>query len=62
MRVTQTCSWCHEPNDVETHTNGRKTFCWSCGHRADVPRVQCDCRVCRQHGIPKAPASVRPAA
>ena len=45
MKVTLSCSWCHEPNDASLV--GRKVYCWSCAHRADVPRVQCDCRKCR---------------
>ncbi len=45
MKVTVTCSWCHEGN--EKPRGVLKVFCWSCGHRADVPRVQCDCRKCR---------------
>lgn len=40
MKVT--CSWCHELNDVST---GR--FCTRCGHRADLPRMECDCPRCR---------------
>ena len=44
-----TCSWCHELNKLR-HDGGR-VFCWSCGHRADVPRVQCDCRKCRTSSI-----------
>jgi hypothetical protein len=41
--MIQTCSWCHEPNDV---SSGR-TFCARCGHRADLPRLGCDCKECR---------------
>lgn len=43
IRITVNCSWCHEANELD----GRKVYCWSCGHRADVPRVECDCRKCR---------------
>lgn len=43
-RVFVSCSWCHESNQVQC---GRKVYCWSCGHRGDVPRVECDCRKCR---------------
>jgi hypothetical protein len=35
------CSWCHEINDL-----GQFTYCATCGHRADRPRVDCDCEVC----------------
>lgn len=45
MKLSVTCSWCHEPNDLRKDHG--KVFCWNCGHRADVPRVQCDCRKCR---------------
>ena len=48
------CSWCHESSDAQA---GRKLFCWSCGHRADVPRMECDCRKCRVQHIPKAPGN-----
>jgi hypothetical protein len=45
MKVILTCSWCHEPN--QKPKNGGKLFCFNCAHRADVPRVDCDCRKCR---------------
>lgn len=37
------CSWCHESNEL----TGRPLFCWSCGHRADVARMYCNCVACR---------------
>lgn len=40
MRVS--CSWCHEMNDV----GELPTWCSSCGHRADLPRMECNCPVC----------------
>jgi hypothetical protein len=43
MRFLVSCSWCHETNEVRC---GRKVYCWNCGHRGDVPRIDCDCRVC----------------
>jgi len=46
MKILVTCSWCHESN--EHRGDGLKTYCFSCGHRADVPRVDCDCRRCRR--------------
>lgn len=49
MKLTLTCSWCHEANF--RHRNGLKVFCWSCGHRADVPRVECDCPKCRREKV-----------
>jgi hypothetical protein len=44
-KLILTCSWCNEANDKLKQAI--KVFCWSCGHRADVPRVECDCRQCR---------------
>lgn len=44
-KLSVSCSWCHEFNDVAKA--GGKVFCWSCGHRGDVPRTDCDCRKCR---------------
>jgi hypothetical protein len=49
MRVFVTCSWCHEANELD---RVHKTFCFSCGHRADVPRIECDCRKCRRMNPP----------
>lgn len=59
--ITLTCSWCHEENEVRRGVI-TKVFCWSCAHRADVPRVECDCRKCRMQDVPQAPAKVRAAA
>jgi len=42
--VSQSCSWCHELNELR----GAPTYCWNCRHRADVARMLCDCRACRQ--------------
>ncbi len=39
----QSCSWCHVSNVVRW---GRKNYCGSCGHRADLPRSACDCQSC----------------
>jgi hypothetical protein len=51
MRCGVTCSWCH---CVIWETDPRWPFCWNCGHRADVPRVQCDCIACvRTYGLPR---------
>lgn len=47
-RFLVSCSWCHEANKVQC---GQKVYCWSCGHRADVPRVDCDCRKCRMRVV-----------
>jgi hypothetical protein len=43
-KIRVSCDWCHEVNECPCN---EKTFCWSCAHRADVPRVDCDCRKCR---------------
>jgi hypothetical protein len=34
------CSWCHAIGSTF------EKFCLFCGHRADVPRSQCDCPKC----------------
>jgi hypothetical protein len=39
----RSCSHCHRGNDV---TAG-PTICPRCAHRADVPRMDCDCGFCR---------------
>jgi hypothetical protein len=43
MRHRTTCSWCHEENDVSQPP----VFC-KCGHRADLPRIECDCPKCKK--------------
>ncbi len=35
------CSWCHETVDIAAR------YCPCCGHRADLPRTQCNCSRCR---------------
>jgi hypothetical protein len=40
-RVSVSCSWCHTMNRIG------QPFCAECGHRADVARMDCDCRRCR---------------
>ena len=42
MRRKVTCSWCHELNEMMPGP----ASCNKCGHRADVPRMECDCRRC----------------
>jgi hypothetical protein len=47
------CSWCGEK--AEAQAVG-KTYCELCGHRADVPQSNCDCRKCRRRAAsPPAP-------
>jgi hypothetical protein len=53
------CSWCCAMVDAGTKT------CPHCGHRADLPRLECDCLKCkitkstifriepRKHPVPK---------
>ena len=42
MRRKVSCSWCHELNEMKQGP----TLCVKCGHRADIPRLECDCRSC----------------
>lgn len=39
----RSCSHCHEFNDQRSVT---WPFCHHWGHRADLPRMDCDCRTC----------------
>lgn len=59
MTVTRTCSWCHAPAAV---TPGRPAWCDSCGHRADVARLDCDCLRCRGRRAAAAAPDPAPAA
>jgi hypothetical protein len=43
MRTRIMCGWCHEMTDL---IMGGPTFCPHCGHRADLPRMVCDCPQC----------------
>jgi hypothetical protein len=43
MRTGNTCSWCHHMNWSDS---ARWPLCENCGHRADLPRQECDCNVC----------------
>lgn len=57
----RTCSWCHEANECP---RGELVWCFNCGHRADVPRLLCNCMRClqvRAEGVitAKALANVR---
>lgn len=42
VRVNKSCSWCHVMNPFEPGT-----YCRECGHRADVPRLECNCQQCK---------------
>ena len=58
-RAFMTCSWCHESNE-RRKGDQRKVYCWSCGHRADVPRAECDCRKCRNKTLEDCHLQVDP--
>ena len=47
--LRRTCSWCHEinPSALRRRASPR---CHNCGHRADVPRMDCDCSRCKPMG------------
>ena len=47
INVSQSCSWCNELNDV----TAPPVFCRSCGHRADVARMFCNCEHCTQNTV-----------
>ena len=38
------CNWCHTLNEIKGLPWG--DFCSNCGHRADLPRTECDCDEC----------------
>ena len=42
MTTERSCSWCHAFNPTTAR------WCAACGHRADVPRLACDCPPCRR--------------
>jgi hypothetical protein len=50
--IGRSCSWCHAMNVIGETACGlemiRPCHCKACGHRADVPRCECDCKVCRE--------------
>lgn len=47
MRTIITCSWCGDPHPYD----GRAAYCATCQHRADAPRLGCDCRFCRRRRL-----------
>lgn len=50
MRSGVMCSWCHA---ITYRDYERWPMCWSCGHRADVPRMECNCMSCEgKHAKP----------
>jgi hypothetical protein len=55
LPTRQTCSWCHT-----LHGPGSRGWpsCPECGHRADIPRMACDCRRCRPSGAVLTPRAL----
>ena len=52
METSRSCSWCHNSNEI----GAGPAYCWDCGHRADVGRLECDCSICQPPGFfDKAP-------
>lgn len=57
MHLSLSCSWCHFDVSAHVHaaagigpgpgTAGTPRHCPGCGHRADLPREDCDCPDCR---------------
>jgi hypothetical protein len=41
-RIIVSCSWCHS----SARLFPGPAWCLTCGHRADVARVDCDCPKC----------------
>jgi len=50
MTISRSCSWCHKINAL---TVTGPSFCEQCEHRADLPRMNCDCPKCRRTESPK---------
>lgn len=42
MQIEESCSWCHELNEM------RFRYCACCGHEAHVARMDCCCRQCAE--------------
>ena len=43
MLIEKSCSFCHAVNRIPL---GQRVLCEGCGHRADLPRLECDCERC----------------
>jgi hypothetical protein len=41
--IVHTCSWCEDRTPAPLGTD---VTCPRCGHRADLPRLACDCGAC----------------
>lgn len=50
MTTSRSCSWCGAMNVVpwEYQSAGQPVTCKGCSHRADLPRVWCDCPACSE--------------
>jgi hypothetical protein len=47
-RIRKSCPWCERENDVTKAAEHKvPAYCTNCHHRADVPRVLCDCSQCK---------------
>ena len=53
----RTCSWCHHANECP---RGELVWCTNCGHRADVPRLLCNCTACLRRAELKAAVQRHP--
>ena len=47
IRRSVSCSWCHHMNGLD---NPAQVHCTECGHRADLPRAECNCPRCKPTG------------
>lgn len=45
--VAMPCEWCSTQNFAPSLA--QPLSCLRCGHRADLPRILCDCALCRAH-------------
>lgn len=61
MKVSQSCSWCHQINQLTITLGGiMASFCSNCGHRADKSRLECDCPSCSGRDLVSLARSVNP--
>lgn len=51
MRIIRTCSWCESANAMPPDG---EAYCGSCFHRADLPRMLCDCARCSRAPVYRA--------
>lgn len=55
--TTIMCAWCHR---LVLLASGAPTKCPARGHRADLPRLDCDCAACSIHRDTLAERDRRP--